>query len=352
MEGLVFTWAAGLGLLDGPPGEALAAAEARNWARNQLLTAQAVRLEKDAVAHGVEIRFIKGVALEGQFYGRPGERPTTDLDVLVGRGDPAAIARWVIGLQPRHMWVSRLETLVAGGHIQAIDLVVDGVQVDLHFDPLKLEIVAARAGDDLLRRVHPIDVGMGPITTLDPEASLVLALLHLNKDRFRRMIGFADVRRMLERVQDWDWFLAYSRREGITTPLLSSLAVVVSTLGIPPPAQLASYSPAKLWQVVWPEDTRLLGQEGVVRYRYRQMLIPFFAPDRWSEALVGLARRVFPPRPLLDAFFPDTRGGYLTTLLVGRAGRRRQRARQRGAAENEARSDDPTTGVNDKGSTW
>lgn len=338
MEGLLYSWATAENRLGSDAGNTLAATETRNWARNELLATHAVRLEADAAAHGVEICFMKGVVLESQIYSRRGERPTSDLDVIVRGGSTRDISAWVESLQPRHRWIPQLETLISGGHIQAIDLSVAGVQVDLHFDPLKLEIVGSRAASDLLARVVKRDIGVGTVTGLDAEASLVLALLHLNKDRFRRLIGFADAQRLVDRVRDWDWIIDYARAERLTTPLLASLDVVSNSLGTAPHrVSSGSTVDRRLWNRVWPERTRLLGYQGAVRYRYRQMLIPLFDPRRWREAMVGAGRRLFPPRPLVGAFFPERRGGYLTTLLVGRIALRLERARRRRAVGDATR---------------
>lgn len=339
MEGLVYSWAAQRGALEGEAAEILVAADAQNWARNQMLEAHAVRLENSAKEHGIEICFMKGVALESQVYSRSGERPTSDLDVLIRGGGIRDIAAWLAALQPRHMWVPHLADLLAGKHIQSLDLVIHGVPVDIHFDPLKLEIVASREADELLSRSTPCHLGSDVVTGLDAEASLVLALLHLNKDRFRRLIGYADVRRLLDHVQDWDWVLRYAETEGLTTPLLASLAAVTSRLDTPPVAPPPPAWGARLWNVAWPARSRLLGREGSVRFRYRQMLIPFFGQKRRWEATRGLLRRAFPPRPLVRAFFPDYPGGYFRALIAGRAARRMHRARQRKAATQGSGSD-------------
>jgi hypothetical protein len=332
MQGLLYTWAAAHQLVDGEAGAALTAAEARSWARNQLLAVHAGRLEKSAAAHGVDVTFIKGVALESQIYMRSGERPTSDIDICIRGGTTEGIAGWVASLQPHHMWVPHLTALLGGHHIQSVDLVVDGIEVDIHFDPLKLEIVESRHPADLLSRTATCDLGSGSVTGLDAEANLVLALLHLNKDRFRSLIGFSDVRRLLNLVEDWDWIVSYAAAEGLRTPILASLDVVTSTLelvdDVPRPGSLGQ----RLWSVAWPERVRLLGREGLVRFRYRQMLIPLFGGGRAWEAARGMLRRIFPPAPMVRAFYPNARGGYLRTLVSGRTERRRQRAQQRRTA--------------------
>ncbi|HSJ27016.1 MAG TPA: nucleotidyltransferase family protein [Acidimicrobiia bacterium] len=339
MEGLLYSWAAEAGKLGDEGGIALSVVETRNWARNRMLASQAVKLEANAAEHGVEICFFKGVTLEAQVYGRTGERPSTDLDVMVRNGTVGDVAGWVASLQPRHMWIPRLEELIEGRHIQAIDLVVNGVQVDLHFDPLKLEIVRARSREDLLVRTVACEIDTGTVTALDAEANLVLALLHLNKDRFRRLIGYSDVRRLVGQVDDWDWLVRYVEAEGLTTPVLSTLGVVARTLDFPHPTALDIPPPRRMWELAWPERSRLLGRPGLVRYRYRQMLLPMFSSGRWAEGIAGALRRLFPPPPMLRAFYPTQRGPYLQVLLFGRVIRRVQRARQRNAVRDEDHAD-------------
>lgn len=348
MHGLLYSWAAEQQLLEGEAGAILTAAEARSWARNQLLAVHAGRLEKSAADHGVEVTFIKGVALESQIYSRLGERPTSDMDICIRGGTTEDVAAWVTSLQPHHVWVPHLTALLDGHHIQSVDLVVDGVEVDVHFDPLKLEIVDARRPAELLARRATCQVGSESVTGLDTEANLFIALLHLNKDRFRSLLGFSDVRRLLRRVEDWDWIVRYATVEGLRTPILASLETVTSTLEIADDVPRSSGFGQRLWSVAWPADVRLLGREGVVRFRYRQMLIPLFGRGRRWEAARGLLRRVLPPAPMVRAFFPAARGGYIRTLVVGRIARRRQRSRQRGTASSDsALTDKGITGGKD-----
>ena len=321
-------------MLDGEAGAMLTATEARSWARNQLLAVHAGRLEQSAAAHGVGVTFIKGVALESQIYTRSGERPTSDIDICIRSGTTADVAAWVTSLQPFHMWVPHLTALLEGRHIQSVDLIVDGVEVDVHFDPLKLEIVESRQPAELLSRMDACDLGSTTVTGLDPEANLFLALLHLNKDRFRSLIAFSDVRRLLDLVDDWDWILRYAAAEGLRTPIVASLDVVVSTLGLAHDVPRPGAVGGRMWKLAWPPGDRLLGREGLVRFRYRQMLIPLFGRRRAWEAARGLLRRILPPAAMVRAFYPKDRGGYLRTLVIGRIERRKQRARQRRTASS------------------
>jgi hypothetical protein len=330
MAGLLHSAVAGMpGALPPEASGRLAEADTRQWARNRMVGSVAGRLVALAGEVGVRLAVIKGVALEATAYARIGERPTWDVDVVV---EPTAVGRvhlLVAAAQPNHPLLPHLPALVEGGRLQSVDLVYGGLPVDLHLDPLKLELVRTRQPEAWWERVRAVEVEGTPLPTFDPATALILALAHLNKDRFRYLIGYADVARLLPLVTDWDWVTFVLGHEGLSTPLWSTLRVVEETLGVtapvgPPARSLGS----AVWRVAWPARVRLLGAPAGVRYRYRQFLIPFTGRGRSLEALAGWLRRIVPPRPLLDAYYPG-RGPYVWKLVGGRVLRRLRRLRQR-----------------------
>lgn len=289
---------------------------ARLWA---MLEQVATRLAET----GVEVTTVKGVTTEARWYARPGERPCGDVDVLISPRDWPRAREIVESLQPGHVLSPDVNRLVGKGLLQSIDLVVDGVSVDLHFDVLKLG-VPARQNDLIWERTLPFALPSGTrVRVLDPETALVHLLVHLNKDRFRWLLGYADVARLLNRQElDWEFIESFSRIEALDVSVRLALQVVVETLGLPracPP--VAGGPPSALWRYLWRPAVRLQGDLGVVRFRHRQDVIPLLEPGRrWQVLRFWLRRRIFPARAFLDEWYPGTTGPYLWRLVRGRSG--------------------------------
>src|SRR5205823_13647832 len=115
----------------------------------------------------------------------------------------------------------------------------------------------------------------------DAELSLIHLLLHLNKDSFPRLLGYADVARILSREQlDWAFIDGFVREEGFEVAAYCSLMTVVDRLELPRPDVMVPQGPrAAAWRAVWPEKATLLGSAGSERSR-RQDALPFLAPGR------------------------------------------------------------------------
>lgn len=339
VPGLLHTWADQRGLITGMWGDTLTALDANIWARNRMLTSLAERVRTTAEGIGVPAIFIKGVVLEALAYDRMGERPAGDLDIVVRSSEPASIARLVGALQPDHPWLGQLEALVAGGHIQSVDLAIDGIPIDIHLDPLKLEVAATRHPDRLWDRLTEVNIEGTALPTFDPEASLALALLHLNKDRFSHLIAYSDVVRLWALVDDWGWIESFARGESLLTPLRETAQTVIADLALSGrEVPLPATSGGRLWRVLWPERIRLSGSVGRVRYRYRQMVIPMFGLGRITEIMASWLRRAFPSPQLLAIRYPDLRGSYLWRVLAGRVATRLTRRERRRAAMNRDQS--------------
>ena len=157
---------------------------------------------------------------------------------------------------------------------------------------------------------------------LDPTTALVHALVHLNKDRFQRLLGYADVARIAGSGDvDWDRFARFAEHEGLTVPTACTLAVVLDQLSLPWPAELErAHGPrAWAWRRLWPPHIRLRGAEGRLRYRRRQDFLALLARRRTAEGLAWWVRDVWPAAAVVAARYPDVRGPYLWKLSRGRA---------------------------------
>jgi hypothetical protein len=229
-----------------------------------------------------------------------------------------------------------------------VDLVVDGVAIDLHADLLKVEI-PTRGHQALWSRTQlvpsPTD---GTVRVIDPETSLIHFAIHLNKDRFARLLGYADIARLMARESlDWDFIRRFVQGEGLQVPVFNSLHAVSSTLQLPsPPVPREVRGPrARAWHHLWPASLRLSGYVGLGTGQHRQLWIPLLAEGRtWESIRWWIRRRAVPPGDLLRIYDPDVEGPYVVRLAVGRARGWRNRRRAARIARDAGRDIDGRPG--------
>jgi hypothetical protein len=286
-----------------------------------------------AVSLGIDIAFIKGVSAESRWYSRMGERPTWDVDLVLAPWDLSRAAEFVAALQPTHSILPDLESILRRDQIQSIDLGYGGIPVDLHLDPLKLEVAKTRYPEQFWQTIEFVQIEGGRIPVFDSTVTLFLSALALNKDRFRYLIGYADLIRIRrDPGVDFSRCRKLARDEGLVVPYLSSLKAVEIDLG----RSHDSTRPHPVWNAIWGPSIRLLGREAKVRFRYRQNLLPMFDLRRWPEVAASWWRRAFPTRALVERLYPDQKGRYLRQIIWGRVARRLIRRRQRRDARSSA----------------
>jgi hypothetical protein len=278
-----------------------------------------------ATQQRVAVLVLKGLAAQSRWYERDGERPSNDLDLLVAPADQQRVPALVRALEPDHELLPQLATLIRGRTVQSIDVLLAGpVELDLHLDPLKLAIPTRQLLPLWERRVTAELDAVGQVDMLDPSLALVHFLLHLNKDNFARLLGFADVARILASEEvEWDFVLRFVRAEGLEVPVTGALRTVSDTLGLPAPALLGATSwsgwRALRWQRLWPPDSQLEGEAGLYVDVLRSDWLPWLARGREGEAMRWwLRRKLFLPDVYVRAFYPDLRGPYLWRLVRGR----------------------------------
>lgn len=272
-------------------------------------------------AAGIEVATIKGVTAEARWYGRRGERPCSDVDLLLSPRQLDRVAEAVRLLEPDHPWASYVGPLAATGQIQAVTTHVDDLEVDLHLDVLKLGI-RTRQSSDVWNLTSPYLLpGGGSVRVLDDTTALLHLLVHLNKDRFQRLLGYADVARIIASGRvDWERLERFARGEGIIVSTFRTLEVVLDELSLPWPVELKRpRGPrARAWNVIWPPGVRLRGTEGRLRFRRRQDWIALLARGRALEALGWWLRDMWPPAPVVAVRYADIPGPYLWKLFWGR----------------------------------
>jgi hypothetical protein len=336
MQGLLWSAVLAGELAPGPTARRrLAQEDARIRAWQRHLEGALGRLWRQLAEIDVETAVFKGVTTSARWYEREGERPCVDIDLLVSPSDIGRVGEIVRLLQPAHPLAGSAQELASAQHLPSFDLALTGgVFVDLHVDLLKMG-VPWRSAARVWERTGTLRLRSGTIVrTIDPESALVQLLVSLSRDRFRYLLSYADVARLIRNDElDWAAVDEIVRAEGLEVPVYSALDAVTTTLGIPstPHAQPRGWR-AVVWRGLWRESIRLQGPHGRIRHRDRERWLPLLARGRMGEGLVAWGRYWFPPRSLLDYYFPHTRGSYLRRNALGRLGHlQRRRAKRRNA---------------------
>jgi hypothetical protein len=146
-------------------------------------------------------------------------------------------------------------------------------------------------------------------------------LVHLNKDRFQRLLGYADIARIIASGRvDWERLERFAHGEGIIVSTFRTLEVVLDELSLPWPVEIERPSGprARMWNVIWRPGIRLRGTEGRLRFHKRQDWIPLLARGRALEALGWWLREFWPPASVVAVRYADIPGPYLWKLFWGR----------------------------------
>jgi hypothetical protein len=296
--------------------------------RDHLAYWRAAREVEDRLAPlGAEVAVLKGIATEARWYDELGQRACTDLDRLLA---PAALdaVRGVVGaIDPGHGCPAVIDEIVRRRVLQHVDLHAGAVQVDLHFDPLKVALPTRQLAE-VWASTEVLDTAQGSIRVLSPEIELVMLLLHLNKDRFAFLGSFLDVRQILERASlDWDQVRTFVTGEGLEVPVWKSLAAVTEQLGIEHDAPRIRGARGWTWDRLWGPHARLGGDDARARAPSVQRFLGLHASGRTRDKARNIRRQLLPPRPLLEAQGLIRPGRpYVGDLVLRRARPRRRRA--------------------------
>jgi hypothetical protein len=256
----------------------------------------------------IEVATAKGIAAEARWYSHLGERPCSDLDLLLSPRQIDRIDDVIAALEPSHPLCGKARRLAQRGFIESIDLRHQGVPIDLHWDILKLG-VPSRNREAIWERTIRIELPNGAsMRALDAETSYVHFLVHLNKDRFRRLLGFVDPVRIYEQEHlDSNAVDRLVKADGLRTCIDGAWNTVVSTLSLSLPGRKAAPGiRAIIWQLAWRSSVRLRAEEDSrMRFRHRQYLIAMLSPGRLVEAVKLWIRARFPPAELLSYMYSD-----------------------------------------------
>jgi hypothetical protein len=304
--------------------EELALIDGWTWARHVFLATELSRVSSMLSSQGVEHYLMKGLAVETRFYDRMGERPSVDLDIVLLERSSIATALEALEDESRDPGV--VQQLADEGWIQSVDVVLpSGTIVDLHIDPLKLGFQSRFSGT-VRHDLQKLTIDGTTIHTLDATASLLVALLHLNRNRFRHLSGFADVARILTRSEiEWPAFNEHVTGDGLEVLIDGSLRAVRDQLDLDSSLVSRWASTRRLplhramWRVAWRPSTRLAGTAGRFRMgRRSQFLMPALCRRRLTWSVRWMVRRLFPPSRVVEFNHSNVSGRYLVRLVRGR----------------------------------
>jgi Uncharacterised nucleotidyltransferase len=314
--------------LVGDDRRALAATDLQTQHRQQKLWS-GLRSAQEALATiGVVPVTFKGVTAEQRWWARLGERPCVDLDLLLLADDLPRVAAVLEVLAPARNDRDMIVSLVERRLVQHVDLVWDGIPIDLHFDFLKLG-VWTKSTDLMAQHSAEISTTEGAsVRVLAPEMSLVGFATHLNKDRFAYLGSFVDIARILEREElDWDLVERFARAEGLDVPVRKALGVVCSALGVDAEIPLAEPSGwrSQAWDGLWPTKSRLRGHAGRTTRPHRQLAIPLLMRGRASDVFSEMRRQFLPEPSLLDLHRGPSDHSYIRRVTLDRLAMSRAR---------------------------
>jgi hypothetical protein len=320
MGGLLWSQVAA-GAVDGPTAwrERLARSDLVTRNRHHRMWRTLEDISALLAANDIDVAAFKGVAAEHRWYRRMGDRPCSDLDLLLRPDHLDRMDAAMELVQPGHPLTGRAGALAQRGELHAIELfTADGTAIDLHVDAFKTGLPWQR--NVLWSRVVELDApDGGTVRAFDAEASLLHFAINLTKDRFRWLLGYADVARLTTAPDlDAEFLAWWAASEGLEVHYRSALDAVAKTLELDVPPARHRGPRTIVWHAVWRPSIRLRGNEGLVRFRHRYLWVTLLARGPAMAKARFLARVLVPPRELVAYHRPEI-GSLAWWLTWGRA---------------------------------
>lgn len=273
---------------------------------------------------------VKGLGSEARWYDAVGERPATDVDILVDASDASTIRSLTRALDPDLALVDTAAEAVGSGHLQHLELTVEDVPVDLHTDFLKVG-VPTRQHKHLWTTAGRVDFAHGSFRVPSPEWALIGQVLHLTKDGFSYLGPVLEIERIASTPGlDWELVRALVAGEGAEVPFWAGLARVGAIVDRPEMVHDVGGWRSRVWMTTWPESGVLQGREGRAEAPTRQMWLAATFTGRRRQSVRELKRQFLPSRDLVSVAEgqPVAAGRYLRRLTVDRARRVASRRRE------------------------
>jgi hypothetical protein len=202
----------------------------QQWARQETLLRELVKLSRLFATAGQAFILLKGAYLATRFFGRIDRRPFYDLDIFVNRDDLPAVER----LLRSSGYIRRSKILfnesLTTYFTHAFDFAKSDFTLDLHW---RLSANAAHALDypSIWRQRQEFSLHNRNFLVLSDEYELVFSLISIFKDLERgaaRLKSFVDLYFILRELGlriDWERFVENRRREKILKISVNVLAL-------------------------------------------------------------------------------------------------------------------------------
>ena len=294
-----------LGLLDGDPDAGrIRGVYRRSWVNNQLLFEALERAVAVLASGGIRALVLKGAALNHRYYSDGGERPMSDVDLLVDHNDleRAIELLGTIGFSGPKVKLSRARTRM---HALGLDSEQTGQSLDLHWYSLWL----SSKDDDFWADAVEISIRDQSALALCPTDQLLHSIAHGVTD-MKSFLWVADASRIVTASDiDWDRFQKATRARHLTAQVGAALAYLNDRGWIDVPAEVRDrLNPANLprWERAGLRalDTPT-GPVRAVRFarnrrrRMRETLAPEQVPSLYA-AIDGLGAYRHPGQLLID----------------------------------------------------
>jgi hypothetical protein len=281
-------------------------------------------LQDAATSLGVEVAIFKGVAVGSRFHPNPELRRTIDVDAFVHPDHLNRMGDLATTLGATEHFGAAIDAMVAEGRVFEVPLPTNGTAVDLHRDPMNMVLPSVRERDRWDRTITVALPNGGKVRTLDLEDTVIQALLHLFRDNFADLLHVWDVRLMLDAEPDWDEVERRTAVDGWTDIVRYAAWFVADTFGMesPLPTSVTRWRRAVM-EAVWPRNLLFQGARSVTRSDRRQSALSLLTAQRPAALAAAYARRVFPPRSVIELRSGRTGLSYPAALADWRMRQRR-----------------------------
>lgn len=206
----------------------------RTWAENQFMFEHAAALARKLHDAGIDVLFLKGVALAHVFYADPALRPMSDIDILIRPGQIAAATAVCRQLGWRPLFEpGDLFPLDQGVHFT----LGTEFQLDLHWRAF-WEFRPSISDDILWDQAIPFRIGAMPARSLNATALLLHVCMHGTQRGELSSIRWAADAMTILRSQhpvDWNMLVDQAAQRRYTQHMLDTLRYLKQTLDAPVP---------------------------------------------------------------------------------------------------------------------
>jgi hypothetical protein len=252
---------------------------------------------------GVPVIVLKGAALANTVYDSIGNRPMSDVDLLI---HPQDRLRIIPILENRgyqiSAWPQRKFHPYNISVTSEIDFIAsNGTVFDLHWELISFEWVRLMTRIDMQgfwKSAQPLNINGLQVLQLSPCDSLIHICLHLMMQAYAHKIAYQDITTLLNYYQPfpWDNFLTRTIDSRTCTTCYFALDAAASVLGAAVPDYVMDRLKPSFWKKwLMPQiSDPIKGLRGVNQSDDRRYLVQLVAADR----LIDVAR------VLLWLFFP------------------------------------------------